>query len=200
MSEPNSFVEKVLKTRTVASAQKFFGSKYGAVLVGAISFIESALPIPLLTDPFLAAAILAKRSRAVRLVVWTTITSVIGGLVAYGTALLFRDPLLSLLSPEIQTGITELINSQGDSIFLLALLGAVTPIPYTFACWAVGLMQGNPLLFILASFIGRGFRYTVVGWCTFQFGPTAVTYAKRYIALTSILLFILAGLYVWYKM
>ena len=84
--------------------------------------------------------------------------------------------------------------------FMLTLVGAMTPVPYTIVAWVVAVIKGGLPAFVAASAIGRGARYIIVGYCTYHFGQLAIDYARRYVGLTSILVFILAGLYIWFKM
>jgi len=97
---------------------------------------------------------------------------------------------------EFQTTIT----TNGSSAFVLTMVGAVTPVPYTIVAWAVAVIKGGLVAFIVASVLGRGLRYTIVAYSTYRFGPLAISYAKRYIGLTSVLVLVLAALYIWFKM
>lgn len=198
--EKPTLVEKILETRTVERARDLMMSRSGHVLLVAISFLEAALPIPIITDPFLIAAIMANRLKVVYLVVITTISSVIGGFFAYLSVLWFRDTLIAFLSPELQDSLRMMVEGEQQGTFLLTIIGAVTPVPYTMVGWAIALIEGSPVVFILGSILGRGFRYSVVGWSVYKFGPMAVTYAKRSIFITSLILFAAVGLYLLFKM
>jgi len=199
-SRPPTILERLFATKTAAHAAALMRSRYGLVFLGTISFFESFLPLPIITDPFLAAAIMANRAKVVSLVLITTVTSVVGGFMAYLAALLFRDVLLALLSPELTAALTSFVTGESNDTFVLTIIGAVTPVPYTIIAYAIAMINGSPLVFIVGSIVGRLFRYGIVGWCTYQFGPLALTYAKRSIIVTSVVLFILAGVYVWLKM
>lgn len=193
-------VEQILHTRSVSRAQKIMESESGIWLTALVSFIESAFPIPIITDPFMIAAIMLNRTKTATIIFVTTVSSVLGGIVAFFTVVFFLDFLEQLVSPEVSFSITSLSAQYSDSTLLITLLGAVTPVPYTSAAWAVAFIGGNLVVFVVASFIGRGLRYLIVGILAYKFGPTAVKYAKRYIGIASILLFVLVILYVWYKM
>lgn len=194
-------VEKVLASNTVSKAQKLMRSRSGLWLISAISFFEAALPLPLVTDPFLVGAVLADRVRVVRIVLATTIASVLGGVFAYYSAALFIEVIFKLLTPNMVDQFNSLIaTNSGVSTFALTMAGAVTPVPYTMACWVVGVLKGNILVFIVASIIGRGARYVIVGYSVFKFGPLAISYAKRYLGIASIVTLVLVGLFVWHKM
>ena len=193
-------VKQVLDTNTVGKAREVLQARSGVRVLSLISFFESALPLPILTDPFLIAAIMADRQNAFRLVVATTVTSVLGGVCAYFGALFFFETLSSWMSPEVMQQFNELVDTNTSSTFVLTIVGAVTPIPYTIVAWVVAVLKGSPLAFIIASVVGRGGRYAIVGYCVYRFGPLAITYAKRYIGLTSVIVLILAGLFFWLKM
>jgi len=190
-------VDEVLQTESVQQAKQLLRARSGAVLVGAISFIEAALPVPILTDPFLVAAILAHRANAFRLVLVTTVMSVVGGVAAYLMAAFFFDTLQWWLSPALLQQFDALVATNTSDIFVLTLIGAVTPIPYTFAAWAVAVLQGSVLTFIVASLIGRGARYVLVGYLVYRFGEPALQYAKRYLSIVSLVL-LLAALGYWF--
>lgn len=194
-----TLIERVLTTRTAKKAQVLMRSKFGVTILALISFAESLLPLPIITDPFLAAAILVNRAKVRRLIFITTASSVLGGFFAFLMALFFREILLSTLSPEMVLTLQDFV-VDGQNTFFLTIVGAVTPVPYTIIAWAVALTDGNPLMFILGSIVGRTFRYGLVGWCTVKFGPAALAYAKKSILLSSLAIFIFIALYVWIKM
>lgn len=175
-------------------------SRLGTVMLLLISFLESALPVPLLTDPFLAAAITFNRAKAVWLVVATTISSAFGGFLAYYMAFFAFGFFSPYVSPTLLTEFNALVANAGASVLVVTLIGAVTPVPYTIVAWVVGVLAGNPLVFVAGSLLGRGFRYAIVGFCAYQFGPLAVRYARKYILLSSVVLVVLVGLFFWLKL
>ncbi len=199
-TEQKTILEKILTTRTAHKAQDLMRSKFGVGLLAAISFVESLLPVPIITDPFLAAAIMVNRARTRSLIVITLVSSVLGGFFAYLIAVFFREFLLSVLTPDMLATLQSFVAGEEQDTFILTIVGAITPIPYTVVAWAVALTEGNPLVFILGSVIGRAFRYGVVGWCTVKFGSAALAYAKRSILVSSVIIFVCAGLYIWLKM
>lgn len=190
----NFFVRTVEEAARTGGA--FFKTKYGSWLLGGISFLESALPLPLLTDPFLSAYILADKSRVAFGVFITTITSIAGGVAAY----LMAAGFYSVLTNTVLTGATleefhSIATILQDSVFWFTLAGAFTPVPYTLVGLAAGFVEANILLFILASVIGRGTRYAIVGYLTYHFGEQALQIARQRILLTSIVGFVLVVVY-----
>lgn len=203
MIEPkvlDTHVEKVLNTRTVTHAQTIMGSKSGLWLVGIVSFIESMLPIPIITDPFMVACILANRSRAGLVVFITLVTSVAGGVAAFLMARYFFIWLEAMMTSGMLEQFQMLIAMDSSNTLLVTLVGAMTPIPYTITAWVVAVGEGGLLLFIVASIFGRGFRYGVVGLCTYWFGPRALTYARRSLGLTTVVVVALVVAYVTIKL
>lgn len=193
-------VEVVLSSRPVSRAQQLMQSRTGATLLAAISFFESALPVPILTDPFLVAAVLMDRVRAVQLVLITTVASVLGGIMAYFTAAYFLETLLRWMTPGMVTQFESLISNSGESIFAITILGAITPVPYTLVAWVVAVLEGGLIMFVIASVLGRGVRYAIIGYCVHRFGPLAMRYARRYIGITSLFVVLAIVALWWLKM
>jgi len=196
----DSKVEQVLSSPSIGRAQKILQSRLGLWLIALISFIESALPLPLITDPFLIAGVLLNRQKAVLVVFITIAASVIGGIFAYISALLFLEILMQFMSPDMVTEFNLLVNNTNTNTFVITILGAVTPVPYTLVAWVIAALKGSLLMFILASIVGRSLRYVVVGYSVYRFGPAAGHYARRYIGVISITVFIFVGVYIWYQM
>ena len=159
-------------------------SSYSLWGLAALSFIESALVIPIITDPFLVAYILANRTRAFVAVLVTTVTSVIGGIVAYVLAVAFYEFIAAYyLVGQNADVFFSIIHAFKDNTFVLTLVGALTPIPYTIVALVIGFSKGSLVLFILASMIGRGARYAVIGFFTYRFGEDALRFAQKRILL-----------------
>lgn len=174
------------------------GMRYGIWILGIISFVESALLLPIITDPFLVAYILAHRTHAVRAVIITTTTSIFGGFIAFITAAFFLELIMQWTSDSTTTQFYQLVAQIQDSTFVLAFLGAVTPIPFTLVALAAGAIKGNLVLFLLGGLVGRLLRYGVVGFLTYKFGEKAVSIVKERITLITILTFIACGLYFYF--
>ena len=171
-------------------------SHYGTWFLAIYAFVDSLVPIPfMITDPFLMIAVMAKRQHTAWLVFVTSVSSVLGGIVAYTGIYYFREFLLLQLSPEWHTMLDSIVIANNFDTFTLSVVGAVTPIPYMLIAWAVALTGSSLTMFILGSLVGRLVRYGIVGWCTYKFGPLALKYAKRSILLTSIVVLIVAAIY-----
>lgn len=200
LKEIDNKMEQVLAIPSVGKAQQILQSRAGLWLIAVISFIESALPVPIITDPFLIAGVLLNRQKALFIVVITILSSILGGLFAFVSAVLFLEVMIQFMTPGMADQFNALVGNTDTNTFVVTIVGAITPIPYTLVAWVVAALQGSLFVFIIASIVGRSIRYGIVGYSVYRFGPAATRYARRYIGFTSIVVFILAGLYVWHKM
>lgn len=200
MNKIRLVVEKISQNKVVKKGRSFIGSRSGVRFVSIVSFFESALPLPILTDPFLIASILANKKNTYRLIFVTTLWSVIGGICAYFIALFFFEWLLEVLNTGTIMELQSMIYTNMTNTFILTIIGAVTPVPYTLVAWTVAALDGGLFIFITASVLGRGFRYLLVGYCTYKFGFLAIDYIKRYLNWITITSFMLVILYIWFKL
>jgi membrane protein YqaA with SNARE-associated domain len=178
----------------------FLKTKWGLWGLGFISFWESALPIPILTDPFLVIYILANQRKALMSVLVTTLTSVGGGLAAYFAARAVKEPILSLFNEEFVAQFNEIAIKMQAETFAISILGAVTPVPYTTVALAAGFVEGNVWLFILASVIGRGARYAVVAYVAYKVGIISNGASKRALLFLSLGTLLLLTAYFVYRL
>ncbi|MFN3188203.1 MAG: YqaA family protein [Candidatus Paceibacteria bacterium] len=178
---------------------KLLQSRAGLWIVGFISFIESALLVPIITDPFMVAYILANRAKAFWAVIVTTATSVVGGVVAYFMAFFFSDLVVGYFSPATLEHFSALAEQARAETFVISILGAITPIPYTLVGLAVGFVKGNLVIFVLASILGRGLRYAVVGYLTYKFGVHAMEHIRRHLKWITIVTLVLVLGYIALK-
>lgn len=176
-------------------------SRYGLWALGAISFVESALVVPVITDPFLVAYILADKAAALRGVLVTTVTSVIGGVFAYAIAFLFYEFLAAqYLGGHVGEQFYAIAEEFNEGTLVITLLGAITPIPYTIVAMAAGFVRADLFIFIFGSLVGRGFRYALVGWLTYKYGERALAIARRQLFFVSIVCIVAAAMYFYFHL
>lgn len=174
-------------------------SRFGLWALGAISFAESALPVPFITDPFLVAYVLADKQAVWRGLMVTVATSVLGGICAYALAFLFYDFLASqFITGKLAEQFAWIAKEFDKGTFVITILGAVTPVPYTLVAMAAGFMKANIPVFIFASIVGRFVRYAIVAWLTYKYGQQALDIAKGHILWASIACFVLAFVYFYF--
>lgn len=195
-SPKNTNHDKDLKEITKQS-KGLLGSRFGLWFLGILSFVESTLLVPLITDPFMIAYILLHRSRVVAAVLVTTITSIFGGFVAYITAAYFIDLTLGFLSPESVDQFYNMADRFKDSTFVLGLVGAITPAPFTITALVAGAIKGNLLLFLAGVFVGRIIRYSIAGYLTYRYGKRAIKLARKNIYPITIATLIFVVIYLW---
>lgn len=175
-------------------------TRYNLWVLGVISFAESALPVPIITDPFMVAYIMVERGKVIRGVLVTTITSVLGGLAAFLVAALGSDLFLRFAPDSTVTQFNALVATYADSASMLGFLGALTPIPFTLAAVVAGTLQANVFLFIIGAFIGRLIRYGLTGYLAHRFGTVALAMAKRHAFSISIIAVLAALLYLFFTL
>ena len=174
-------------------------SRYGLWFLGVVSFADSALGLPIVTDPFMVAYIMSNRSKAFIGALVTIVTSVLGGTMIYLFSAFFIEQLLTLFPQGATDGFYDILNIFDERTFALAFLGALAPVPYTFVAIAAGALKGNIFMFILGSLAGRIIRFGTVAYLTYRFGDRALTLAKRHILRMSVVAVVSFGLYLVYQ-
>jgi membrane protein YqaA with SNARE-associated domain len=141
-----------IETHVEEAAQQAGGllrSRYGLWALAGLSFVESALLVPIITDPFLIAYILADKKSVYKGVFVTLASSVLGGIFAYTLAFSFYEFIAQeYLVGSIGEQFYSIVDTLQGGVFVVTLLGAVTPIPYTLVALGAGFVEGNLLLFI----------------------------------------------------
>ncbi len=175
-------------------------SKHAGLGLGLISFAES-LFLPVITDPFLVAVVLANRSRWFY---YTTIaigSSILGGLTAYVLGYWFFDSLGQNLLDfyNLSSRFNEMAAGVDDSGFIFVLLGALTPIPYKLVALASGFLKINLVTFILASIFGRILRLGTIGFAAHLLGPKALELIRRYLHALAYVLMAVLTVYILYS-
>ena len=126
-----------------------------------LSVIESFIfPIP--PDVLLAPIALTKKYNWVKVALYTTLCSVLGGLIGYiiGSYLHNLSILNNIISEEIFLEVKNLFKEHG---FLIILIAGFTPLPFKAFTITAGITSIAILPFIISSFIGRGLRFFFSG-------------------------------------
>jgi len=139
-----------------------------------IAFAESSFfPIP--PDVLLLALCFGAREKWAKYALVCTAGSVLGGvagwLIGWGLAETVAQPLLAVFDPGGHTQEKIQVWYQEYGFFGI-LIAAITPIPYKVFTVASGLFNYSLPLLIVASIIGRGFRFFAVAAIVRTFGPT----------------------------
>jgi membrane protein YqaA with SNARE-associated domain len=146
-------------------------TKFAIPVLFFISFIESSFfPIP--PDVLLMAICFAKPAKWIQAALWCTVGSVLGGVlgwyIGWGLWEMVGQPIVVFYHGEVvMDHVKELYTTYG---FWGILVAAITPIPYKVFTIASGMFQFSLPLLIVASIIGRGFRFFVVSGLIRIFG------------------------------
>ncbi|MFM2243818.1 MAG: hypothetical protein RLZ97_2674 [Verrucomicrobiota bacterium] len=155
----------------------------GAWALFIIAFLESSFfPIP--PDVLLIALCFGAREKWARYALICTLGSVLGGMFGWWIGWALRDsvaiPLLNLFDATGHTRekIELWYNEYG---FLGILIAAVTPVPYKVFTVFSGMMNYSLPLLIVASIIGRGFRFYAVGLVIRIFGAKVRPFIEKHL-------------------
>lgn len=157
-------------------------------------------PIP--PDVMLAPMVLARRDRAWRLALLTTVASVVGGLIGYLIGHLALELVLPLIERIGYMGHYETaVKAFADYGIWFVILAGFTPIPFKIITIAGGAL-GMPLIgFVLGSVIGRGARFFLVAALIWAGGVRAAERLREwvdYIGWFVVALALIAGLVWWF--
>lgn len=178
----------------------FFKNKKSDLYLYLISFFESIFfPIP--TDVFLIPKALINKERAVKLAIYTTIFSVLGGVAGYMIGHFFYDEIGIQIIEKFNlidefNLFSKSINEYG---YLFIFIAGFTPIPYKIAAITSGLVSISLVGFIFFSIISRGPRFIVEALLCKYLGKKAERIIRDYSFLFTILLLILFILIIVYK-
>ena len=172
-------------------------SKYYLCLV---SFIESIFfPIP--TDIFLFPYILAKKEKYLKITLYVTFFSVLGGIFAYYLGFF----LWNIISPTILEYYPafmlklESFNNQFLNIgIILIVIGGFSPFPYKITCIGSGIIGINIFLFIFFSFVSRFLRFFFVSFFIYKYGDKTQEIIGKYINIISVFLIMFFLIYILY--
>lgn len=137
--------------------------KHAPRYLSVLSFSESVFfPIP--PDVMLAPMALSKPEKAWNFALYTSVASVLGGMVGYLLGYLLFEPVVQPMLVSVGyeakfATISEWFNEWGIWVVFLA---GFSPIPYKLFTITAGVMQMAFLPFVLVSAVSRGLRFYMV--------------------------------------
>jgi len=164
--------DRVLQWSRHRHAERYL---YGLTVAEATFF-----PIP--PDVMLAPMVLADRRRAWRLAAFTTLASVLGGLIGYLLGWLALEAVMPVIerAGQVSTYEAAVAAFQQYGIWFVLIAG-FSPIPYKLITIAAGAL-GMPLLgFVLASVVGRGGRFFLVAALIYLGGEQAAARLRTWV-------------------
>lgn len=163
------------------------------------SFFESFLLILPPPDPFLIYVVFTNTRKWVRYSFLVVLASVIGGILSYIFGYFFFEIIKDWLLG-FQYVANEFENAKtlfNQNSFWAIFLAAFTPLPYTVFTIAAGVFKTNIFLFVLASIIGRGLRFFVVGAISAILGKRFADLFVKYFDLIAIFVIVAMLLYLF---
>lgn len=148
-----------------------------------IAFVESSFfPIP--PDVLLMALCFGAREKWLKYAFVCTAGSVLGGIAGWGIGWGLREtvalPLLSMFDPSGETR-KQIETMYGIYGFWGILIAAITPIPYKVFTVFSGMANYSLPLLIVASIIGRGFRFYLVAGLIRIYGAKVRPFIEKHL-------------------
>ena len=153
--------------------ESFAESDWAIGLLTLVAFSESFIfPIP--PDPLLIATGLAHPSWAIWMAGLVTVASVAGAVVGHWLGRRLGRPLLYRLVSESRIERAERLFGRFGAWAIL--VAAFTPIPYKVFTVLAGVLDLKIKYLVLASLVGRGARFLIIGALIFVFGESIQSY------------------------
>ena len=193
-----NFCRNLIETRIRA----FSNTRFAMPFVFFIGYIEAIIfPIP--QEVFMVPMMLSERAKVFRIVFFSIIGSIIGGLTAYYLGLLFFD---SLVMPIINfynysESFLYFKNQINEYGFIYVFIGGFTPLPFKIITLSSGALNIPIWNFLLAATLSRSIRFYLIGFLTYKYGNNVINIIDRKLNLiTFIILLIVFLIYFTYKL
>jgi membrane protein YqaA with SNARE-associated domain len=169
-------------------------SRWGELALFILAFAESSFfPVP--PDVLLIALCLGNPRRAFRYALVCTVGSILGAMGGYaigyflwqnaageytGLAEWFYAHVFSLEAFESVRQMFE------EYDFWIIFTAGFTPIPYKLFTIAGGVFDINIVMFMVASIVSRGLRFTLIAWLIWKFGVSIKAFIDKYFNLLAL--------------
>ena len=179
------------------SSINFFSQENSKIYIYLISFVESIFfPIP--TDIFLVPYVLAKRNEYLKISIYVTVFSVLGGIFAYYVGFFIWNKISPFLSEVYPIFIIKL-NQFNEKFYevgiILIIIGGFSPFPYKITSLGSGILGIDIFQFIICSTLSRFLRFFLVSYFIFKYGDATKNIIGKYINFISIILITIFLLY-----
>ena len=168
--------------------------RHAMLALAIVSFIESSVfPIP--PDVLLIPMVLAAPTRAWRIALVCTVSSVLGGMFGYAMGLFLFDqfgrPVLEFYGYAARFDEFQVAyNNYGAWAVFIA---GVTPFPYKIITILSGVTELNIWVFTISSILARGLRFFLVAGLLWYFGPPIRAFIEKRLGTLFVLFVILAA-------
>ena len=193
-----NFCRNLIETQIRA----FSNTRFAMPFVFFIGYIE-AIVFPIPQEVFMVPMMLSEKAKVFRIVFFSILGSIIGGLTAYYLGLLFFDslvlPIINFYNySESFLYFKKQINEYG---FIYVFIGGFTPLPFKIITLSSGALNIPILNFLLAAILSRSIRFYMIGFLTYKYGNNVINIIDRKLNLiTFIILLIVFLIYFTYKL
>mgnify|MGYP001212477228 FL=1 len=156
--------------------------------LGVLCFLESSVfPIP--PDVLIIPMVLANRSKAFKIVLVSTTSSVLGGMFGYFLGNRFINTIGAKIIDFYHLNDQFLDFSQSFNEYgaIVVLTAGITPLPYKVVTIASGATSMNFVLFSTISLIARGLRFTLVASLLWKYGEPIKEFIEKRLNVLAIL-------------
>ena len=155
-------------------------SKHAVSILSTVSFVESFIfPIP--PDLLLIPLSISNPKKAYYFAMLTTIFSVLGGVIGYLIGIYFADLFLSTLGWMFdEKSVETTIGWMAEWGAMVVLISGFSPIPYKIFTVASGVTGLTFIPFLIASFLGRGMRFFLIGFVISKGGDNLEKKLRKY--------------------
>ena len=193
-----NFCRNLIETRIRA----FSNTRFAMPFVFFVGYIEAIIfPIP--QEVFMVPMMLSEKAKVFKIVFFSILGSIIGGLTAYYLGLLFFD---SLVMPIINfynysESFLYFKNQINEYGFIYVFIGGFTPLPFKIITLSSGALNIPIWNFLLAATLSRSIRFYLIGFLTYKYGNNVINIIDRKLNLiTFIILLIVFLIYFTYKL
>ena len=169
-----------LFTRLYDTIMLWVKSRHAVSLLSTVSFAESFIfPIP--PDLLLIPLSISNPKKAYYFAMLTTIFSVLGGVIGYLAGIYFADLFLSTLGWMFdEKSVETTIEWMAEWGVMVVLISGFSPIPYKIFTVASGVIGLAFVPFLIASFLGRGMRFFLIGFIVSKGGDNLENKLRNY--------------------
>ena len=169
-----------LFTRSYDAIMLWAKSKRAVSMLSTVSFVESFIfPIP--PDLLLIPLSISNPRKAYYFALLTTIFSVLGGVVGYLIGIYFADLFLSTLGWVFDEKSVEITTEwMAEWGVMVVLISGFSPIPYKIFTVASGVTGLAFIPFMIASLVGRGMRFFLIGFIISKGGDNLEKKLRKY--------------------
>ena len=153
-----------------------------------ICFLESSVfPIP--PDVLIIPMVLANRSKAFKIVIVSTTSSVLGGMFGYFLGNKFINTIGAKIIDFYHLNDQFLDFSQSFNEYgaIVVLTAGITPLPYKVVTIASGATSMNIVLFSTISLLARGLRFTIVASLLWKYGEPIKEFIEKRLNVLAVL-------------